>query len=386
MRRNETAPFVDDMAGLIRQLEAADGMTNPLSRTGAGDHGRWDTGANGRSDPELGGLGVVSALMHLANRTPKCTIDSSGQVISCEPVVPEHVYKKCKEHWCIPFLEEFTHETIGKFLEHHENLMAKATDEIRKQMTTPTLRKDVNIVWVIDSGGGDTSAVMMVIDIVAAMDAFNDKIKEVDYDQKTTKPVGKIMLNTVVLTKAWSCGAIMFSLAKPGHRYVTNHSTVLFHQPRSVYGARGAPISFSAGSATNVASTLKLLGEKLYLAAEKTLLPPKAPLNLKILDRRNNWFKDNILKLTEILMRNRNGFAVRSGMSKKEVAAWLLQRSEKLTDKEPILLFLMLDVYENNTDHFMSSEDVELLDFAKAVSEVWTYPAGHEVHFITCQF
>lgn len=366
------------MAGLIRQLEAAGGMTNMLDSDA---RSIGDTDANGRSDPEPHALGLVSALMHFANRTAKCIPDPSGRVIGFEPIVPEHVYEKCKEHLCIPFVEEFTHQTVGHFLEHHEALMTIAKNKIHKQLGNPNpkCRNNVNIVWVIDSGGGDTSAVMMIVDTVAAMDAFNDEIRKKTDAGQADHPVGRIVLHTLVLTRAWSCGAVMFSMASPGNRYVTNHSTVLFHQPRSVYGAERAPISFSAGSATDMASTLKLLGKQLYTAAEKKLLPPneKETDTLATLTvRRNVWFEANMEKLTEILMRNRNGFAVRSGMKAQAVSDWLIERSQKVADKEPILLFLMLDVYENNTDHFMSSDDLKFLEFAKKVSEVWTYPGG----------
>jgi ATP-dependent Clp protease protease subunit len=84
----------------------------------------------------------------------------------------------------------------------------EAVADFQEDMDKAHLSGQSIIPVVIDSYGGQVYSLMSMITVI----------------QNSKKPVA-----TIVEGKAMSCGAILFSFGAEGHRYVSEHATVMIH-------------------------------------------------------------------------------------------------------------------------------------------------------------
>lgn len=303
---------------------------------------------------------IIQTLMHELDQPRRCEQLADGRQVLLPVVTPE-LYKLCSLHYCVPFFGEFTRESCAMFLQHHEALVAQAREEIKMQSLGRCPCRPIVITWVIDSPGGDTSALTKIIDSVTALRAFNAASRA-----STRMPIGQIEISAVALTMAASCGAIMLALASKNRRYITEHCQTLFHQPCQV--AEGGASSINAQGARDTAFRLGDLGEHLYCIAEGGLLGVERTDDL--IRMRQQWFNTHRAVLASIKHRNPTGYASRCHMDTDALEEWLQQKADRLLPNHSIVEFLMLEVYENNTDHFLSSKDMQDVGFAVVVDEI----------------
>jgi len=98
------------------------------------------------------------------------------------------------------------------FVDFHGAFSEESAVKFRKDLETAedaAIRNDQPIIPItIDSYGGSVYALLGMIDAI----------------QHCSLPVA-----TIVESKAMSCGAILFALGAPGHRYVGPNATVMIH-------------------------------------------------------------------------------------------------------------------------------------------------------------